>query len=215
MQTVIEKERPLPGIALREMDDRVGGGVPAGSLLLTEGRYDGTESQVARYLLYSALRSGQRSVYCTFQNTVKGILESCDSLGAPVEDYFLLGRVRIHPLTTCAHSISAGESLRALLDHMRSIPDDFQYITVDSITHLMADADDATVIDFFSRCKEMCAEGRTINLVVHSRSLDGQMFLRARAFCDGYLRLRLKAVDERLVKTLEVLTSTAECRTGV
>ena len=209
------EEKTLFGVGNREIDEKLGGGVPIGSLLLTEGQSDAGKSVLALHLLYGALRAGFHGVYYAMEHTVKSLIKAAESLGMSMEDHFLLDRVRIYPITLRTGSGDVEEYFDILLEHFAALPGRFRFITVDSITHLITHSDDTTVIDFFSKCKDLCDDGYTINLVAHSYSFDEQMFVRVRALCDGHLRLRLEEAGERLVKALEVLKiQNAERRTG-
>ena len=61
------------------------------------------------------------------------------------------------------------------------------------------------IIDFFSRCKGLCDEGRTLILVAHSYAFEEEMLSRTRSLCDARFRLRLEQVGDRMVKLMEVL----------
>jgi flagellar protein FlaH len=62
-----------------------------------------------------------------------------------------------------------------------------------------------SIIDFFSMCKDLCDDGRSILLVAHSYAFDEEMLVRIRSLCDAHFKLRLEQVGDRLVKIMEVL----------
>ena len=92
-----------------------------------------------------------------------------------------------------------------LSSHFSQLPKEFQLIIVDSITLLVAHSKPVAIIDFFSRCKSLCDEGRTIILVAHSYAFEEEMLSRTRSLCDARLRLRLEQVGDSMIKLLEVL----------
>ena len=75
---------------------------------------------------------------------------------------------------------------------------------VDAVTNLVTHSNETSIIDFFSTCKVLCDDGRTVFIVVHSYAFDEKMLIRIRSLCDAHLTLRLEQIGERLVKVLEV-----------
>ena len=84
------------------------------------------------------------------------------------------------------------------------LPVQYKVIIVDSITDVVADTNDRAILSFFSRCKRLCNDGRTVILTVHSNILDDKSLIRLRALCDADLNLTVENVGRRLVKVLEV-----------
>ena len=187
-----------------EIDKKVGGGIPMGSLTLIEGQSDAGKSVVSQQLTYGALLAGVGVVYYTAENTVKSLLIQMASLSLDVTDYFLLDRLRVYPIhISTAHQDTAAIFGR-LATHFGTLPAAFKVIIVDSVTNIVTHSVESSIIDFFITCKEMCDEGRTILMVVHSYALDEGMLIRVRSLCDSHLKLRMEEVGERLIKILEV-----------
>ncbi|MCX5998263.1 MAG: hypothetical protein NTU41_01370 [Chloroflexi bacterium] len=111
---------------------------------------------------------------------------------------------RIYPLTLRSDE-DVETPFHCLLDHFSRLPQHFKLLIVDSMTLLVAHSDPVSLIDFFSRCKDLCDEGRSILLVAHSYAFDEDILSRTRSLCDAHLRLRLEQVGDRLVKIMEVL----------
>ena len=80
----------------REIDKKLGGGIPLGSLVLLEGQSDAGKSVVAQHLTYGALSSGMSMAYYTTENTVKSLMSQMNSLNLDVTDYFLSDRLRVY-----------------------------------------------------------------------------------------------------------------------
>ncbi|MDP2931358.1 MAG: ATPase domain-containing protein [Chloroflexota bacterium] len=74
-----KKDVILTGV--REVDEKLGGGIPLGSLGLIEGEPDTGKSVLSQHFTYGALTSVQTSVaYYTTENTVKSLIAQMDSL---------------------------------------------------------------------------------------------------------------------------------------
>ena len=188
-----------------EIDKKMGGGIPIGSLVLLEGQSDAGKSVLSQHFTYGALNARMSVAYYTTENTVKSLMSQMSSLNLDVTDYFLCDRIRVYPLDVKSVQESDPQrSFQALLDHFESLPQRISLAVVDSLTGLVAHSDDRAIIDFFAGCKQLCDMGRTLIAVVHSYAFDDRMLIRIRSLCDAHLTLKMEQVGERLVKILEV-----------
>jgi archaeal flagellar protein FlaH len=192
---------------IREVDEKIGGGIPVGSLGLIEGHSDAGKSVLSQHLTYGALTSSGISVaYYTTENTVKSLVAQMDSLNLCTTDHFLMDRLRIYPLTMKAdEEENTADRFHLLIKHFDTLPAHFKLVIVDSITILVAHSDQVANVDFFSSCKNLCDQGRTILLVAHSYAFDDEVLSRSRSLCDAHFKIRLEQMGDRLVKILEVL----------
>ncbi len=191
---------------VREVDEKLGGGIPIGSLILIEGHSDAGKSVLSQHLTYGTLSQSQTCVaYYTTENTVKSLITQMDSLSLFTLDHFLTDRFRIYPLSMRSDVKDTKRLFHLLIDHFSHLPRHFGMVVVDSTTLLVAQSNVVSIIDFFSMCKELCDEGRSILLVAHSYAFDEEILSRTRSLCDAHLRLKLETVGDRLVKVMEVL----------
>ncbi len=186
-----------------EIDKKLGGGIPLGSLVLMEGQSDAGKSVVCQHFTYGALNSNLNMAYYTTENTVKSLLSQMNSLNLDITDYFLCDRMRIYPVITNEDS-NTREAFASMLDHFDHLPVNTKLVIVDSLTGLLTHGDERSTIDFFSSCKRMCDYGRTIICVCHSYAFDDKMLIRVRSLCDAHLVLRMEQVGDRLIKVMEV-----------
>ena len=204
MAVVDKKTVVLTGI--REVDEKLGGGIPIGSLGLVEGHSDAGKSVLCQHLTYGALSVSDIAVaYYTTENTVKSLVNQMDSLNLTIIDHFLMDKVRVFPLSLRGDDDNTAGRFQTLLNHFEKLPGYYKLIIVDSITLLVAHSDQVANVDFFSACKNLCDQGRTILLVAHSYAFDEEVLSRSRSLCDAHFRVRLEQMGDRLVKILEVL----------
>lgn len=191
---------------VREVDNKLGGGIPFGSLALIEGQSDAGKSVLAQHLTYGALTASQASVaYYTTENTVRSLILQMDSLSLFTLDHFLADRFRIYPVTLQSNLRQGKQRFLLISDHLRGLPRRFNLLIVDSITLLVAHSNPVAVMDFFWACKRLCDEGRTVILVAHSYAFEEEMLSRSRSLCDAHLRLRLEQIGDKMAKIMEVL----------
>ena len=189
-----------------EVDEKLGGGIPVGSLCLIEGHSDAGKSVLCQHLTYGTLSSGQASVvYYTTENSVRSLINQMDSLSLNALDHFLADHFRIYPLTFRAYLYDGQKPFAVLTHHFSRLPERFKLIIVDSITLLVSHSNPVSIIDFFSQCKSLCEEDRSIILVAHSYAFEEDMLSRTRSLCDARFRLKLEQIGDRMVKIMEVL----------
>jgi len=186
-----------------EVDKKLGGGIPIGSLVLMEGQSDAGKSVVSQHFTYGALTGKLATVYYTTENTVKSLISQMSSLNLDVTDYFLCDRLRVYPVV-CNEDTDSAEAFSLLLAHFETLPVTTKLIIVDSLTGMVIHGDERTVIDFFAACKQLCDRGKTIICVVHSYAFEEKMLIRIRSLCDAHLTLKMEQVGDRLVKVMEV-----------
>jgi archaeal flagellar protein FlaH len=206
MADIDEVKKDVVVSGVKELDDKLGGGIPFGSLGLIEGHSDAGKSVLSQHLTYGALTQSQGSVaYYTTENTIKSMIAQMDSLSLFTLDHFLTDHFRIYPLTLGSRIKNAEKPYHQLIRHFKSLPPEFRLIIVDSITLLVTHSNPVSIVDFFSACKNICDNGRAIILVAHSYAFDEEILSRTRSLCDAHLKLRLEQVGDRMVKILEVL----------
>jgi len=200
-----KKELVLTGVS--EVDGKLGGGIPVGSLCLIEGDSDAGKSVLCQHLAHGTLGSGELSVaYYTTENTIRSLVSQMDSLSLFTLDHFLADHFRIYPLAFHSRFLKDGRKPFSLLTHHFSrLPKQFKLVIVDSITLLVSHSNPVSIIDFFSECKALCDKDRTVILVAHSYAFEEDMLARTRSLCDARFKLKLEQVGDRLVKILEVL----------
>jgi flagellar protein FlaH len=203
MAIQLETEARVVSTGNNEVDKKLGGGIPVGSLVLVEGQSDSGKSVISQHFAHGALKGKLATVYYTTENTVKSLISQMNSLDLDVTDYFLCDRLRVYPVL-CNEDTDSAEAFQLLLAHFRILPVTTKLIIVDSLTGMVTHGDERSVIDFFSACKQLCDYGKTIMCVVHSHAFDEKMLIRIRSLCDAHLTLRMEQVGDRLVKVLEV-----------
>ncbi len=201
-----DKKKEFIITRVSEVDEKLGGGIPLGSLCLIEVHSDAGKSVLCQHLTNGTLITGEISVaYYTTENNVRSLISQMESLAMNVEDHFLADKLRIYPLTFRNGMQGGQKPFSVLTMHFSRLPQEFKLIIIDSITLLVAHSNPVAIIDFFSRCKGLCDDGRTVILVAHSYAFEEDMLARTRSLCDARFRLRLEQVGDSMIKLMEVL----------
>ena len=203
------------GVGDLVLDQKLGGGIPPGSLSLIEGQSSAGKSVLCQHLAYSALQKGNSVVYITFEDTTQSLIRKMSSLGLEVSEFFETNRLRVFPLEDPSAYQDPEHVLRVFIQVMEGLPSEFNIIVLDAITNIASYCDDKFIMGFFTNCKRICKSGRTMLLVAHSYVFDEKLLVRVASLCDVHLKVCVEKMGPKLVKSLEVCKiHSAELETG-
>ena len=186
-----------------EIDKKMGGGIPAGSLTLIEGANDTGKSVLTQQLMWGGLQQGFIFATYTTENTTKSLLKQMESLSLDVSDFFIFGNLKIYPIHVEGVEWAADiPFLDYIVADVKSKQQ--EVIVLDSLTVFVSDATEADILNFFAACKNLCDQGKTILITVHTFAFNEELLTRVRSICDAHLSLKKEEVGEKLVKTIEV-----------
>ena len=186
-----------------ELDKKMGGGIPEGSLTLIEGQSQAGKSVLTQQLVWGALGSGKRVAFYTTENTARSLIRQMDSLSQDVSDFFLLGRLNIYPMRIAPDAEEASKLLQAALKHMES-RNDRDVLAFDSVSVFVSSVPEQETLAFFTALKAISDKNTTLLLTLHSYAFSETMFIRIRSIADAYIRLRVREMGDRLLKEMEV-----------
>jgi flagellar protein FlaH len=184
-----------------EIDRKLGGGIPVGSLTLIEGESDAGKSVVAQQMMWGSMLGRHRVLLFTSENTVKSMNTQMASLGFGVINYLLLGWFKVFAIDSAM--MKKVDCFATILSGIKAFPD-FQLVVVDSLTPVLSHTNPDEVIDYFEKCKKFCDQGRTIINIAHTYAFDKGVLIRVRSCCDAHFKLRIEEMGDKLVKVLEV-----------
>lgn len=188
-----------------ELDKKIGGGIPAGSLSLIEGGNDTGKSVVTQQMMWGGVNQGFIVAIYTTENTIKSLLKQMDSLSLGISDFFIIGRMKIYPIHMEGAELDAKASenvLQIILHSMRVC--NAEVIVIDSATVFVMHSTEEQILNFFSSCKSLCDIGKTILITAHSHAFDENLLVRIRSICDVHLSLHTEKAGAKLVKTMEI-----------
>ena len=199
--TSAEATRKIITSGNTELDSRMGGGIPAGSLVLIEGTSGAGKSVLSQQMLWGALNAGFTATLFTSENTVKSLVPQMSSIDLDIQDYLLLGKLRVYPIELAR---LGSDAPRLLLRALQNQPGR-DVLVIDSLTSAIThDTADLQLRSFFEECKRLCAKGATVMITLHAGAVEPDLMNPIRSLCDAHLNLRSEQDGQRLVKTLEV-----------
>lgn len=184
-----------------ELDSKVGGGLPIGSLTLIEGTSGSGKSVLSQQMLWGALQDGFTAALFTSENTVSSLVSQMQKLDLDILDFLLLGKCRVYPTALARLGDQAPQALIAALRKEK----DRTLIIIDSLTSaVMHSSEPAAILRFFEECKRICTNNTSIMVTLHAQGVDEDLLNPLRSMCDVNLRLRTEQDGQRVVKLLEV-----------
>lgn len=183
-----------------ELDSKMGGGLPFGSLVLIEGSSGAGKSVLSQQIIKGALNQGLSGVLFTSENTVKSLISQMQSIDLDILDFLLLAKFKAFPVELSRLGQRAPQMLLQAMKRQKC-----DLIVVDSFTSAIAQsATNLQILSFFEECKRLCATGITIMITLHSQAVNSDLMGPIRSMCDAHLQLRSEQDGNRIIKTLEV-----------
>jgi len=192
------------GDKLTTLDQKLGGGLPFGSVNLAVGAATSGKSVLCQHLIYGALESDYGVALFSSEHTPESLASQMAAIGLDISRYVRRNKITIYPVPEVTDGGDAAAVLNDLSLAIEALSRGAQFIVVDSITDLAGSCPEQAVIGFFSTCRRLGNKGRTIFVAVHSYAFGSEMFSRLRTLCDGYLTLGSEQVRGKNVRTLEV-----------
>jgi flagellar protein FlaH len=197
-----------------EIDKKLGGGIPIGSMTLVEGESDSGKSVLSQQMIWGSLYDGFEVTLYTTENTIKSFMRQMGSLSLDVTDFLLLRKLKVFPIMASKSKFSAEQVFTVLLAGMEAYNHP-TLVVVDSLTTFITHTSIEETMTYFEMCKDYCDKGTTILNVVNSYAFAEAELARVRSMCDAHLRLRTEQVGDLMVKVLEVAkVRGAELSTG-
>lgn len=199
-----ESKKKIISTGQPEIDKKLGGGIPIGSLVLIEGESDAGKSVLSQQIIWGSLNNNFKVILFTTENTVRSLLTQMDSLGMDILDHLLMGWLKVYYMKLSQLKFNpAHNCLQVLIEEME-YNKDYDVVIVDSLTPIVSPANAQDALVYFERCKALCDKGKTIINITHTYAFDHDFLIRVRSVCDSHFRLLIEKVGDKLVKTLEV-----------
>jgi flagellar protein FlaH len=187
-----------------EIDKKLGGGIPVGSLILIEGESDAGKSVLCQQILWGSLYTNYKVLLFTAENTVRSLVVQMDSLGMDILDHLLMGWLKLYTMKLSKVRLTAAyDTLQVILEAIESY-EGYDLVIIDSLTPIVSQTGGEEALAYFERCKALCDKGKTIVNVTHTYAFDHDFLIRVCSACDAHFRLVIDKVGDKLVKTLEV-----------
>ena len=197
-----------------EIDKKLGGGIPLGSMTLIEGESDAGKSVLSQQMIWGSLYDGFNVVLYTTENTIKSFIRQMSSLSLEIADFLLLGKLKIFPIMASRLNLTPNQIFALLLEHLDRM-DGVDLVVMDSLTTFITHTSIEDTMTYFENCKQLCDTGMSVINIVNSYAFNEAGLGRVRSISDAHLRLRTEQLGDIIIKVLEVAkVRGAELSTG-
>ena len=190
-----------------EIDRQFGGGLPSPSLVFIAGEH-GTGKSALTAQIMLGLNSSKKRVMCIIENTVKQYLQKMKSITFNFTRAFVRNQILFVPVYIKDAKWSKENSERILAEikeYMIKKSDAYDVIIIDSISPMILNSNEETILNFLSFCKETVGKGKTVIITSHSSDFSKAANTAIIGASDVYLKLGLMTVGDKEVKTLKAI----------
>lgn len=194
-----------------ELGDRLGRGIPKGALVVVEGDYGAGKSVLIERLAHGFVENGHTMTIVSTENTTMQFVEQMASLGYPVDDALIEGRLLflpVHPILGFQRPKKdiLERLLRAKAMYDRDI------VAIDAFSGLLGSyAKAGGAHDLIQRLEELlflfkrlCAEGKTIVLTLEPGDLPPDVVGMLKSTADVYLAMRIQVAGANVSRQIFV-----------
>lgn len=198
-------EREILSTGNPEIDKKIADGLPLYSMTLIEGENDTGKSVITQQIIWGAMKNSFQVDLFTTENTVKSFLAQMESMSLDVSQYYAWGYLRVFPLHVVGFDWDEKDMqgiLGRLVKHIERSKADV--IIIDSLTLFSEYASTDTVLTFFTNCKTLVDNGKTILITLHTYAFEEDSLVRIRSTCDAHLVMKKALIGDKYVMVMEV-----------
>jgi len=189
-----------------DFEQRIGGGLPKGSIMIIEGR-DGTgKSIVSQRITYGALMNNSTVTYISTEMSILDFIRQMDSLNYSVKDFLLSNKLLFISTTNLFGKTKLKENLilelmknksKKLFENDIIIIDSLSYPLVNSIPKLSF----IKFLDFLQRIKAM---DKIIIMTYNPHTLSRSVVNELRKVADIYFKTGISKTTGQLTRYVEI-----------
>lgn len=190
-----------------ELEERLGGGIPTGALVVVEGEDGSGKSILSERLLYGALEAGHSASFVTTELTASQFYQQMASLGYPCVKHGIEGRLRVFEVDAARRE--------PLLPKLLHAPNVFQrdLVFIDTFSAFVQDASEKGVPadaisralgSTISRLKAINVTGTTTVLTVDPSQVPAPQLHRLRSVADVLFAARTEIMGLSAARTIVI-----------
>ncbi|WP_214035024.1 ATPase domain-containing protein [Methanospirillum sp.] len=201
-----KEERKILTTGNAEIDKKIADGLPLGSLTLIEGENDTGKSVLTQQFMWGSMHNNLRVDLFSTELTTKSFLTQMESMSLDISDFFAWGYIRLfhcHLVEFKWTPDAMNDILERIITHVKFSNTDVAII--DSLTIFTEYTTTESVLTFLTQAKNICDQGKTILITMHTYAFTDEVLTRVRSICDAHLLLMRKLMGDKYVMVLEVV----------
>lgn len=187
-----------------ELNDKLGGGFPKGSLVVIEGGSGGGKSTICQRITYGLIEKDTSVTFISTQLTTKGYINQMYSLNYPIASHLLKDRLLYIPVMPLVQS---AKSRIDFIERLMGAKELFEkdVIVIDTISSLIKySANTEKSLELISFFKKLNGMGKVIILTIEPSELGEDIASMFRSSCDVYMTLKSKALGAEVKRKVVV-----------
>ncbi len=199
------EDRRILSTGNAELDKKIADGLPLESLTLIEGENDTGKSVLTQQIIWGAMKQGFCVDLFTTESTTKSFLKQMESMSLDISDYFAWGYIKVFPLHVTGFEWKKEDMVGILLHLISFIKQSkAEVIVIDSLTLFTEYAQTDSILAFFTGCKSLVDQGKTILVTLHTYAFEEDTLVRIRSISDAHLNMKKAQVGDKYVMVMEV-----------
>ncbi|QLH06871.1 ATPase domain-containing protein [Nitrosopumilus ureiphilus] len=190
-----------------EIDRQFGGGIPTPSFVFIEGDHGTGKSAISAQIMTGLLAS-KENLLCVIENTVTQYIQKMKSITFNFSKPFVRNQLIFVPIyvKNARWSEKNTEKILPIIEEfiLKKL-DLVDGVIIDSISPLVINSNNESILGFLSFCKEIVTKGKTIILTSHSSDFSKSTNTALVGAADVYLKLGTVVVGDKEVKTLKII----------
>jgi flagellar protein FlaH len=187
-----------------ELNKKLGGGFPDGSIVFIEGGSGSGKSAIAQRIAFGLLNSKTTVTLISTQLTTKGFINQMYSLNYPIVPHLLKNQLLYIPVLPLVKSPMIRSDFIERLMNARKLFDS-NVIMIDTLSSLIrASADDNKSIELISFFKKMTGVEKTIIITADGAELDKDILSEFISSSDVSINLKQKTLGSEIKRTIVV-----------
>ncbi len=181
-----------------ELNQKLGGGIPVGSLVLIEGKNGDGKSVLSQRITFGLLKNNVTVTYISTELTIKGFIEQMHSLNYPCLNYLLDRKLLYFPVYPL---LGRSKKRKTFLDTLLRSHQLYQtdVVIFDAFSSLVKyDLHPEKVYKVIEFFKKLCAKEKTIIITVDPTEIDEEYLNAIKGASDVYLELKTALMGGQL-----------------
>ncbi len=187
-----------------ELNVKLGGGFPAGSMVVIEGGSGGGKSSISQRLSYGLNENDVSVTFVSTQMTTKGFINQMYSMDYPIAPFLLNGLLLYIPVIPL---VQAAKSRCDFIERLMVAEELFEkdVIIIDTLSALIKySVNTEKSLDLISFFKKLNGMGKVIILTIEPNQLNEEIASMFRSSCDVYITLKSKPLGSEVKRTILV-----------
>ncbi len=187
-----------------ELDKKLGGGIPRGSLILVDGEHSSGKSVFLQRIAYGLLENGHSVTFLSTQFTTRDFISQMYSLNFPVLPYLASSKllfISVYPLIS---ETKSGDFFFTKLMETRDLYNS-DFLIIDTLSSIIKyNKDNQKLADLISFLKRITGTGKTVALSVNTNDLSQDALGVLKSSAHIYISTKKKTIGDKIKLSLVV-----------